>query len=87
MVRYTVLWRKELIDELATLWYNYHNREQISTAANRIDAELLIDAHLKGDLVQTGQKSIAFGPLTAYFRVDEADRKVMVEAIWLTEAN
>jgi len=87
MIRFTVLWRKELPDELATLWCDYPDRDQISSAANRIDADLLIDAHLKGDVLQTGQKSLAFGPLTVYFRVDEGDRKVFVEAIRLTDAN
>ena len=84
MVRYTVLWRKGLDDELATLWFNSPDRQAITTAADRIDSELLIDAHLKGDVLQEGIKSLTCEPLTAYYRIDEADRKVFVEAIVLT---
>jgi hypothetical protein len=87
MVRYTVLWHKELLDEIASLWCNYPDRAAISVAANNIDAELLVDAHLKGSLLRSDQRSISSGPLTAYFRVDEGDRKVLVEAILLTESN
>ena len=87
MIRYTVLWRTELINELTNLWLNYPGREQISNAANRIDAELMIDAHLKGDLLRLAERCISHGPLTAYFRVDEADRKVFVVAVHLTESN
>jgi len=87
MIRFTVLWRKELLDELATLWCDYPRREEISSAANRIDTELLVDAHVKGDVLDTGQKRLTLRPLTVYYRVDEGDRKVFVEAIRLTESN
>jgi hypothetical protein len=87
MIRYTVVWRKELIGELATLWTSYPDRAQISAAANRIDSELRIDAHLKGSVFMAGQSTISSGPLTAFFRVDEGDRKVLVEGILLTESN
>jgi hypothetical protein len=84
MSRYTVLWRQELESELATLWINSANRQQIKLAADRIDAELLIDSHLKGDQLHENLRSLTCPPLTAYFRVDEDDRKVFVEAILLT---
>jgi hypothetical protein len=87
MIRYTVVWRKELIGEIATLWATYPDRAQISAAVNQIDSELRIDAHLKGNLLTVGQRSIASGPLTAFFHVDEGDRKVLVEKILLTESN
>jgi hypothetical protein len=87
MVRYTVLWRNELVDELANLWATYHDRAKLSAAADQIVVMLAADAHLKGNLFKIDQRAIASGPLTAFFRVDEADRKVMVEDIWLTESN
>jgi hypothetical protein len=54
MIRYTVLWREEVQDDLARLWLNSPNRQQLTDAADRIDVELSIDAHLKGDLVEKG---------------------------------
>ena len=47
MIRFTVLWRKEVEDTLATLWCDYPRREEISSAADQIDAELFRRA-LKG---------------------------------------
>lgn len=83
MIRFTVLWRKELPDELATLWCDSTERDAISKAANQIDRELLIDAHLKGDGLDSGERRLILGPIAVYFRVDEGDRKVFVEAIRL----
>jgi hypothetical protein len=85
MIRYTVLWREEVQDDLAQLWLNSSNRQQLTAAADRIDSELLIDAHLKGEVLQGGLKSITCAPLVARFRIDEGDRKVFVEAIDLLD--
>ncbi len=85
MTRYTVLWREDVQNDLAQLWLQSTRRQQISTAADQIDAELLIDAHLKGQAVAGGGKAISIPPLVARFRVDDGDRKVYVEAIDLDE--
>jgi hypothetical protein len=87
MIRYTVLWREDLVAKLATLWANFHDRSRLTTAADEIDAELSIDAHTKGNVFRAGQRSLCRGPLIVFFRVDEGDRKVMVEGLSLTEAN
>ena len=65
----------------------YHDRRQITEAVDQIEEDLSTDAHLKGDHFRVGERSIARGPLTAFFHVDEGDRKVIVEDIWLTESN
>ena len=85
MIRFTVLWRKELPGELATLWCDSSQRDEIAAAADQIVPELLIDAHLKGDILLAGQRQLTIGPLTVYFRVDEGDRKVFVEGIQLAK--
>jgi hypothetical protein len=59
----------------------------LSAAVDQIDVILVIDAHLKGNLYKIRQRTISSGPLTVFFRVDEDDRKVMVEDILLTESN
>jgi hypothetical protein len=87
MARYTVLWRTDVVNELANRWIAYHDRPALSAAADQLDVMLAADAHLKGNLLQVGQKTIANGPLAVLFRVDEGDRKVMVEGVWLTESN
>jgi len=87
MVRYTVLWRTDVVNDLAALWIAYHERGKLTVATDQIDASLSTDAQLKGVQLRLAQKSLALGPLTVYFRVDEGDRKVTIEGICLTEAN
>jgi hypothetical protein len=87
MIRYTVLWRKDTENELAALWLDYPNRHEITQAADRIDAELRADAHEKGFLLPGNLRAFSSSPLTAYFRVDNVDRKVFVEAVRMTETN
>jgi hypothetical protein len=87
MIRYTVVWSEKAEFDLATLWLAYPRRQAITLAADQIDAELHEDAHLKGLVLPKTVRSISIVPLIAYFRVDEGDRKVLVEFIKLTEAN
>lgn len=86
MIRYTVVWREDVQDDLARLWLASPRRQQITAAADTIDVELLIDAHLKGEALSEGRKSLTCLPLIARFRIDEGDRKVFVEAIDMLEA-
>jgi hypothetical protein len=67
MDRYTVLWREEVVEKLAGLWLNYHDRSRLSSAADEIDDELSVDAHLKGNLFKAGQRSLGRGPLIVFF--------------------
>jgi hypothetical protein len=85
MIRYTVVWREDVQNDLAGLWLDSPSRQQITAAADRIDAELLNDAHLKGEALAAGGKLLACPPLVARFRIDEGDRKVFVESIDLLE--
>ena len=87
MIRYTVLWAKKAESELATLWLAYPDRQAISDATDRIDATLREDAHTKGWPLPQAIRSVSSGPLTAYFRVDEHDRKAFVDFIKLTDSN
>jgi hypothetical protein len=86
MIRYTVVWREDVQNDLAQLWLNSPIRQQLTAAADRVDAELLIDAHLKGEVLREGGRSLTCPPLIARFRIDEGDRKVFVEAIDLVPA-
>ena len=67
MIRYTVLWRKEVQDDLTQLWLNSADRQQITAAADFIDAELLIDAHVKGSMLRQGARLLLCPPLAARY--------------------
>lgn len=83
MIRYTVLWRRDVENELITLWCESSDRQGITSASDRIDSELKIDSHSKGTEFSDGLRALEIAPLVAFFRIDEADRKVFVEAIRL----
>ena len=87
MIRYTVLWRENVEGELAAIWSDWPNRQEITVAADRIDAELGVDAHLKGISFPHGARALPISPLVAFYRVSEADRKTFVEAIRLIVEN
>jgi hypothetical protein len=87
MIRYTVLWSKQAEDELADLWTHPSRRREVTAATDHLDSELQSNAQDKGFVLPLGLKAISRSSITLYFRVDEADRKVFVEAIHLTEIN
>ncbi len=87
MIRYTVLWSQQAENELAVLWIDYQNRHEITLDADRIDADLCEDAHLKGLAMTRNLRILSRSPLTVYFRIDRGDRKVLVEGVQLTETN
>jgi hypothetical protein len=82
-IRYTVLWRNEAESQLAEIWCDATNRAAISAAADQIDNDLGLDAHEKGDPSLHGARSLSYGPIVVDFRVDEGDRKVLVEGVRL----
>lgn len=87
MIRYTVLWREQAEDELAILWTQSPQRDEITRAINLLDAELKEDAHRKGVVQHANLRAISYSSVTLFFHVDEADRKVFLEAVRLTESN
>lgn len=83
MIRYTVLWRRDVENDLITLWCKSSDRQGITNASDRIDAELKDDPQLKGIEFPDGLRGLEIAPLVVFFRIDDADRKVYVEAIRL----
>lgn len=84
MIRYTVLWSEQAEDELAVLWSQAQQRHEMAQATDRLDSDLQTDAHRKG---VHNLRAISRASVTLFFRVDEADRKVFVDAVRLTESN
>jgi hypothetical protein len=62
-------------------------RDEIARATDQLDADLQIDAHRKGVMHPRNLRAISRASVTLFFRVDEADRKVFVDAVRLTESN
>jgi len=87
MIRYTVLWSEQAEDDLASLWLQAPQRGEVAQATDQLDADLQVDAHRKGIMHPHNLRAISRASVTLFFRVDEADRKVFVEAVRLTESN
>jgi hypothetical protein len=71
MIRFTVLWTPGAENELAAIWSAQPNRQEISRASDRFDAELQEDAHQKGFWLSKRLRTITFSPLDFYFQVDD----------------
>jgi hypothetical protein len=78
MTRYTVVWHKSALANLAHLWNESFDRRAVASAADRIDMVLRVDAAAKGTLVSPQSRKLLIHPLAALFRVREDDRIVEV---------
>ncbi len=83
MTRFTVVWVHSILDELAELWLNSHDRDSVTEAVASIDADLSEDAFLKGTHLNEGLRELAIPPLRVLFTVRGDDR--MVEVVRVTE--
>jgi mRNA-degrading endonuclease RelE of RelBE toxin-antitoxin system len=78
---YTVFWRPLAEQQLARLWTNAADRQEIASAADSIDSYLRFDAETKGES-RSGRTRILFtSPLVVLFQVNEEDRTVYVTAV------
>jgi hypothetical protein len=76
-MKYTVLWRPLAEEQLAELWMNARDREEVAQAADRIDAKLKSDPMADSES-RTGNRRIMFvEPLVAFYDVREDDRLFM----------
>lgn len=78
MTRYTVVWLRDAENELAEIWLSADDCQAVADAANAIDRELLIDAHIKGQAFSKELLVLTVPPIQVLFRVSELDRLVEV---------
>lgn len=81
MTRYTVIWIEDASDELAEIWIAAVDRNAVASAANAIDAELAVDADLKGAALSEGLRVMVYYPLRVLFSVNSDDRTVEVARV------
>jgi hypothetical protein len=81
-MKYTVVYTSLADDLLATIWLNAADRQQVADASDRIQSILKWDAHLQGQAHPNRWRVLAVGSLIATFRVEPADRKVTVLAMF-----
>jgi hypothetical protein len=77
-----VVWRPSAEQQLAALWTSATDRNAVTAAANRIDADLARDPLSACESRAGNTRFYYVPPLAVYFNVDEAAREVTVWAVW-----
>jgi len=75
-----VLWLPDAEAELTTIWVESLHRDEVTSAANEIDAALRRDALDCGESRDAGRRIFLIGPLAITFVV--ADDTVEVQHAW-----
>lgn len=84
-MRYTVVWERSALGELANLWMAADSvvRAQISAATAELDRTLAIQPEIQGESRANGRRIVIAAPLVATFMILPPDRQVKVLAVHL----
>ncbi len=78
MIRYTVIWQDEAIEDVAALWLDASDPAVITTGCNTIQKLLSLSPEIRGTEMREGLRSLTVWPLRAIFAVREEDRIIEV---------
>ena len=81
-MKFTVIWLAGAEQELASLWTAGADRNQITAAADQIDAALAHDPTSFGESRGGDTRIAIVAPLAVLFDVDEPNRLVTVWDLW-----
>jgi plasmid stabilization system protein ParE len=76
-MRYTVIWTRIALDQLADIWTAAPDRQSVTDAADRIDQALRLNPDQQGEELN-GMRVLFDWPLVVLFRVLPDDRQVHV---------
>ncbi len=82
-MKYTVVWKPDAENDLASLWNGSSEREAIASAADQIDARLSRDPQHQGESRHGSIRILIVPPLAVYFKVSPQDLLVQVASVWL----
>ena len=81
-MKWTVIWKPLAERTLAELWNENPARQELTDAANRIDALLKHSADIVGESREGNRRILLEPPLGVVYEVNELDRTVTVLAVW-----
>ena len=81
MSRFTVVWLKSANDQLAQIWLDASDRDEVSSAADRIEQVLASDPTGWGEEVHEGLRRLVVARLQVLYAIREPDRIVEVGRI------
>ncbi len=79
---YTVVWIPSALNELADLWNHAPGRQEITDAADAIDAILRADPYAASESREGNLRILFVPPLAVLFDVSDPDCLVTVRALW-----
>jgi hypothetical protein len=81
MKGFTVVWHQEIEGNLLNLWMAAPDKNEVTQAADAIDAVLAKNPEFTGEMIVPGIRQIIMPPLAALFVVRPDDRIVEVVGI------
>jgi hypothetical protein len=80
-MKWTVIYRPDAADDLATIWLDAQDRQATADAANSIDKQLGAAPLTVGESRQNNNRILCEGPLAVFFDVEPQDRTVTLWAV------
>lgn len=81
MTRFTVVWVRDAIDQLAEIWLAASDRDSVTDAANQIDRQLAEKPLVRGEHLSEGLRAYVIPPLRVLFSVYEPDCMVVAARV------
>jgi len=81
-MKYQVSWHPEAEAELARLWLDMPNRQEVAIAADRLDSFLGNRPSEIGESRPNSRRIFFETPLGVIYRVIDADKRVFVLRVW-----
>jgi hypothetical protein len=85
-MKWTVVWKPSIQQELAALYLVAPDRATLTAAANTIDFLLAHNPLGQGEEREEGHRLLMVPPLAVRYTVDPGDCKVTVYAVWTVKA-
>jgi mRNA-degrading endonuclease RelE of RelBE toxin-antitoxin system len=80
-MKWTVVYLRSAKNDLVNFWLNANDRERVTEAGDEIDRRLSHNPVDAGESRDGKYRVIVNLPLVAYYRIEDADRRVVVTAI------
>ena len=85
-MNHTVVMTTAAERQLAELWLKDTQRSAVSRAADEIERRLRRDPEQQGESRDRGRRILIESPLSVLYRVEPADRKVVIVAVWRSDS-
>jgi hypothetical protein len=82
VVKYSVDWKQEALEELADIWNHARDPDQVTEASNEIDRFLERDPFAVGESREGAYRVLFVEPLGVTYEIRSAAHEVIVARAW-----